>query len=222
MTLEEWFESVDNVFKQFRKTEDFNGTNDTTDKDVFDIARAIAKAIILAKNAGVLPHVLEEFTKTPEDIAVVSSKCAAIYDTIRRVADGDLDQYSKFANRLIDWAYAIAVSTVDWVIQKGMPFVKNLTEIAAEVLGGFFGYPGLSKIVDLLFNIFYPKIANKLKDMCMEFLHSAQEWGKQLVAFINEKISKCRETKRKRRQHAGKTKQNNNAEEQFNETITYA
>lgn len=150
-------ETLKDMFKGI-KTEAKEAFKKSSNGETFSIAQAIAKAIIYAKENGLLPSILDSMTNTPEDIASISAKIAFAISTVNKLVTGDLNTYEKLLNHIIDIAYVIAVSMSDKSAQVGSEIVKNAAEIVVE----FFA-PGWGEIVGQYLEAFSNEITNAIK-----------------------------------------------------------
>lgn len=152
-------ETLEDIFKGI-ETEAKEAFNKSTEGRTFSIAQAVAKAIIYAKENGILPSILEPITETPEDIASISAKIAFAIDTANKLIKGDLNTYEKLLNHIIDIAYVIAVSTSNKTAAVGSDIVKKATVIVVE-----FFFPGWGAIVGQYLDIFSSAITNAIKTL---------------------------------------------------------
>ena len=152
-------ETLKDIFKGI-EAEAKEAFNKSTEGRTFSIAQAVAKAIIYAKENGILPSILEPITETPEDIASISAKIAFAIDTANKLIQGDLDTYEKLLNHIIDIAYVIAVSTSDKTAVVGSIIVRKAAEIVIE-----FFFPGWGAIVVQYLNVFSSAITNAIRTL---------------------------------------------------------
>ena len=152
-------ETLKDIFKGI-EAEAKEAFNKSTEGRTFSIAQAVAKAIIYAKENGILPSILEPITETPEDIASISAKIAFAIDTANKLIKGDLNTYEKLLNHIIDIAYVIAVSTSNKTAAVGSDIVKKATVIVVE-----FFFPGWGAIVGQYLDIFSSAITNAIKTL---------------------------------------------------------
>ena len=187
--------------------EDIENFRDSYSGDIFGYARGIIKAITIAKQNNLLPEEIEKSTQNPEDAAQLATEGAVMMDTIVKLATGDIDTYEKLANRIIDTTHVLAVSSIEFVVQKGLPIVENSLATAAEAVGQAFGTPGVGQIVQQLFDTFAPVIRNKARAVLMAGCNKLHEFAVEAKNCIFSKIRKHRENRKEKQESKRKEKE---------------
>lgn len=190
--LESWYESVKEQYANSSSIEESNISNFSdaisSNNDIYKVARAITKAIIIAKQNGSLPNELEKSTQNPQDLAILAAQGAVIMDTTVKLATGKIQTYEQLASRYIDFTHAVAITLVDYTTGPIVDTLEHFIAAAVEAVGQFFNQPGLGQFVDMIYQAYYPKVANGFKSICVAALEKVRSWRHQFKSFIFDKI----------------------------------
>lgn len=165
--------------------------------DFLGYANAIVKTIVIAKQKGILPDVIDKSIKNPEDVAKLATKGAVMADTLVKLATGDIDTYEKLANRIIDTTHVIAISSVELIVQKGLPLAENALSLVVEGAGQLIGTPGLGQVVQQFFDAFAPAIRNGARALLVAGCNKLNKYFKQAVGHISKRIREHLEKKKR-------------------------
>ena len=175
--------------------------------DIFGYARILIKAIIIAKQKGVLPNEVDKSIDKPEDVAQLATEGAIMADTIVKLATGDIDTYEKLANRLLDTIHVLALSSIEFAVQKGAPFVENTLVSALELIGQKLGHPGVGTIAQQFLDSFAPILRNRARALLVAGCNKLNEYSNQAKDYIFDRIRKHRESKEAKREARNKEKE---------------
>lgn len=165
--------------------------------DILGYARTLIKAIVIARQKGILPDEIDKKINSPEDVAKLATEGAIMADTLLKLATGDIDTYEKLANRILDTTHVLAVSSVEIIVQKGLPLAENALSAAAETIGQAFGCPGVGETVQQLFDVFAPALRNRARAILIAGCNKLNEWFNQAKNQIFDMIREHREMKEK-------------------------
>lgn len=180
--------------------------SDSYTGDIFGYARVLVKAIVIAKQKGVLPNEIDKSIDKPEDVAQLATEGAIMADTIVKLATGAIDTYEKLANRLLDAIHVLALSSIEFAVQKGVPFVENSLVVALEFAGQKLGYPGVGTIVQQLLDSFAPILRNRARALLVAGCNKLNEYSIQAKDYIFAKIREHRKLKEAKRETREKEK----------------
>lgn len=193
--LESWYESVKEKYANNSNPEESNISNipdtispENTNSEIGKIARAIIKAILLAQQNGSLPKELEKSTQNPQDLALLAAQGAVIMDTSVKLATGKIQTYEQLASRYIDFTHSVAITLVDYTTGPIVDTLEQCIAAAVEAVGQFFHQPGLGQFVDMIYQAYYPKVANGFKSICVAALEKVRSWRHHFKSFIFDKI----------------------------------
>lgn len=172
--------------------------------DILGYARALIKAIVIAKKKGILPEEIDKNIKNPEDLAQLATEGAVMADTLLKLAKGDIDTYEKLANRILDTIHVLALSTIEYAVQKGVPYVEDSLVVALEYFGQKMGYPGVGTLARQLLDSFAPILRNRSRALLIAGCNKLNEYSNQAKDYIFAKIRKHRELKEAKREKGDK------------------
>lgn len=178
--------------------EDVEDLQDSYSGDICGYARAVIKAIVIARQKNILPDEFDRRIKSPEDAAQLATEGSVMMDTIVKLASGDIDTYEKLANRLFDTIHVLALSSIELVVQKGLPLAENAFANVAEMVGQALGSPGLGMIVQQLFDAFAPILRNRSRALLVAGCNKLNEFFTKAKEYIFEKIREHQETNNQR------------------------